>query len=399
VSVDVQQPTARSIPYRRRFAYALVCTVFALGLLEGACRLKEIWRPPIPYSPTAGFVQFVPVFQPCADVPGSTYADYGLQGLDAPGQLCTDLDQRLTYNVQSFAAEKPSDVIRIVMMGGSSVYALHACETVAPEVCLDALARRLTAARGDGSRVEIINCGANSYGSARLAVHAGEMIQYDADLLLLYSGHNEREDVEQIRHVPLSTVRLQRSLGHSALYRGMRDVSLRAKARRHLRHGGQVSESAGGARSPLDSAQRMAAFETNLEILIELFREQGTDTIIGTVPSNLVNPLVLGWDDTWQEIEPGYGAGDWARSAQRAADALAQHERRQSSGLENDVIRAIAEEHDLALVDVEEAVEDAEPHGIPGETLFIDHCHLDTEGNRLLLEAFEREILAWMARR
>ena len=31
---------------------------------------------------------------------------------------------------------------------------------------------------------------------------------------------------------------------------------------------------------------------------------------------------------------------------------------------------------------------DAEPHHIPGETLFNDHCHLNEKGNEILLQTF-----------
>lgn len=363
--------------------YALVVTIAALALLEGACRLKEIGFPSIPYNPTAGFLSSSRVFLPCAD---------------DPGQLCTDLDQRLTFSTQSLPARKPEGALRIVAMGGSSVFNLQACSDRAPLVCLDALAERLSGACSSCSTVEIVNAGANSYGSGRLAVVASEMIQYEPDLLLLYSGHNEHEDSVQIRHTPLRTVRLQWFLGNSALYRGMRDLAIVSKAGAVGRDAGPVPVLTGADDTSLEeSRRRMEAYEANLALIVELFRSVGAETIIGTVPSNLVEPRVYGWDDLWWEIALGYEHGRWAESKQRMAEALAQNVRHQSSRDENAAIRRIAREYGLQLADVERAVEDAEPHGVPGETLFFDHCHLNARGNYILLETFEAEIVEWMA--
>ena len=47
----------------------------------------------------------------------------------------------------------------------------------------------------------------------------------------------------------------------------------------------------------------------------------------------------------------------------------------------------------MPLADVEAAVIAAEPHGVPGETLFNDHCHLNPAGNALLVRVYEKEIL------
>ncbi|HRZ16716.1 MAG TPA: SGNH/GDSL hydrolase family protein, partial [Candidatus Hydrogenedentes bacterium] len=67
--------------------------------------------------------------------------------------------------------------------------------------------------------------------------------------------------------------------------------------------------------------------------------------------------------------------------------------RHQSSDLENAILRELAAENGVPLADVEAAVIAAEPHGVPGETLFNDHCHLNPAGNALLVRVYEKEIL------
>lgn len=37
-------------------------------------------------------------------------------------------------------------------------------------------------------------------------------------------------------------------------------------------------------------------------------------------------------------------------------------------------------------------IANAEPHGIPGETLFDDHCHLNDAGRAIWIEGYAPEI-------
>jgi hypothetical protein len=76
-----------------------------------------------------------------------------------------------------------------------------------------------------------------------------------------------------------------------------------------------------------------------------------------------------------------------------AKELLAEtYGRHQSSKIENGIIRKLAKNFSIPLADIESAVEAAEPHGLPGETLFGDHCHLNNQGNQILLSTFLDEI-------
>jgi hypothetical protein len=77
---------------------------------------------------------------------------------------------------------------------------------------------------------------------------------------------------------------------------------------------------------------------------------------------------------------------------------LRRNQRHQSSDAENDIIRRIASQHNVPLADVEAAVIAAEPHRVPGETLFIDMCHLSPEGNRILLDVYYEQAVALIRR-
>ena len=51
----------------------------------------------------------------------------------------------------------------------------------------------------------------------------------------------------------------------------------------------------------------------------------------------------------------------------------------------------------VTLADVEEAVSRHEPHGIPGETLFADHCHLNDRGKDVWLDVYTAAVARVLA--
>lgn len=102
----------------------------------------------------------------------------------------TDPVKRVSFVRQRFLRDKPAGVFRIVAFGGSSVNYLE------PE--FKELERDLSAEFDQFDQIEIINCGGLAYGSHRLALVMREMLEYQPDLILLYSGHNEFEEIEQL---------------------------------------------------------------------------------------------------------------------------------------------------------------------------------------------------------
>ena len=369
---------------RRRLLYALTIVLVVFIALESASRLREIWYPPIPYDPAAGFSPQRSFFVPCRD---------------QPGQLCTHPNVRdLTFVSQSFAPRAPDGTLRIVAIGGSSVRGL--------QQEFDALRTRLVTGTVDSPRVEIINCGGGSYGSTRLAIVAREMRDYEPDLFLVYSGHNEFEDLHQQRQTPRWTTGVQRPLGRSAFYRLLRDLALLGKARWQLRHVPYHRQDLGGPDveaawdhtfTPQEVQVRTDVFRSNLTSIIEDGLDVGAGVILGTVPSNLWSPLVVGWEDEYGRVLAAYRSERYDEGSQLVRSALSVNTRHQASPAENQVIRELANAYRLPLADVESAVEAAEPNGVAGETLFDDHCHLNENGNRILIETFEAEIRAWLA--
>lgn len=364
----------------RTLAIVLLPVICLIAVLEGLARLIEIWRPPMVEDVGQGFTAESRLFVPSPD---------------DPGVMTTNPRKTVSFREQTFTVRKPAGVFRIFALGGSSVNYL--------DFEFPLLADRLTRAIPGVRRAEILNCGGLSYGSHRLVLIASEVIQYEPDLILFYEAHNEFEEVEQLDLANLSLAPVQSVLTHSALYRFMRDriaerriVALReAQASRRIAESiPDTSRTWGHVFSPQERKERMDKFCTNLERIVQICQDAGVPLILGTVPSNLIRPSLQ--EQAGHAYEPVlelFKQGQYEQGRALAQSILAEAVRHQASDVENAIIRQIAASRNVPLADVEAAVIAAEPHGIPGETLFNDHCHLNPEGNKILIRAYETEIM------
>lgn len=99
----------------------------------------------------------------------------------------TALSRELFFGVQQFAATKPADGYRVFCLGGSTVRGR-------PYQTDTAFARWLElelATCDPTKKYEVVNCGGLSYASYRLRVMLDEVLQYDPDLIVVATGHNE----------------------------------------------------------------------------------------------------------------------------------------------------------------------------------------------------------------
>lgn len=358
----------------------LASTLAVLIAMEMLARGVEVWRPPLPTDTGLGFDAASRLF---------------FRDPEHPGRLSTQPARRAWFQTQSFEAVKPPTHFRVFFLGGSSINYIH---HLLPE-----FARELRPICGDACEVEVINCGGLAYGSARLVTLAREVLQLEPDLILLYNGHNEFEELvqwEQYReeHMPIFLL-----LDRLAIYRLLRELKARWQIQR-LESAIALGASGAGPEparawshvfSPEEIATRMAQFEENTRSIVSLCRERGVPIVIATVPSNLMAPRLLPPDEERyrREVLPLFGRGDYARGVEIAQEILGNASRHQSSRQENAIIRRIAEEWNIPLADVERAIIAAEPRGVPGETLFSDWCHFNDAGNRILLDTFRDTIL------
>ena len=373
-------PTPPNIGWKKGVLYTLLPVLLFFAALEGAARVFELWRPPLPVDLGQGFDENSRLFVPKAG---------------NPLVFQTNPRKAVSFNHQEFRRRKPADTLRVFVLGGSSVKYL--------DYELPLLEDRLEEALPRYAQVEIINCGGLSYGSHRLVLIAAEVLSYAPDLVLVYSGHNEFEELEQLDLAGLDLLPVQRLLDHSALYRLLRDriASHRIAGLEQDRARRDVVDSIPDASkawrhefSEEEVAERMAAYRANLTKIIEMCRERGVPVIIGTVPSNLVKPALPGEaGEAYEAVLELFARERFEEGRALAQRILAGAIRHQASDKENAIIRDLAREYDIPLADVEAAVTAAEPNHIPGETLFNDHCHLNPTGNKILARVYEQRIL------
>ena len=149
---------------------------------------------------------------------------------------------------------------------------------------------------------EVVNCGGISYASYRLAVILEELLRYEPDLLIIYSGHNEFLEERTYRHVrdlPAVVCRTIEWASRLRLYTAGRAVWLRLTREGRAGRGGQRGTALRGEVDALLDYQRglddyhrddawragvIRHFRLSLDRMVKLARRAG-------VPVLLVNPV------------------------------------------------------------------------------------------------------------
>ncbi len=372
----------KNISKKKMVLFTFLPLVILLVSLELIARVVEIWLPPMVTDIGLGFTEDSRLF--ISDPYDSRY-------------LITHPNKTVAFQNQRFLKNKPSGTLRIFFLGGSSVNYVN--------YELPNLSERLREKLKPKYRnVEIINCGGLSYGTHRLVLIAREIVNYEPDLVMIYSAHNEFEEIEQLHLARIQSTRLQKILYSSAVMRFIRDriatyqISQLEKEHNRRMLAQSLPDAGKGWNhvfTPEEIAERMEKYKNNLNEIIQLCKEKNIKIVIATVPSNYIKPNLIGksaeeYEQVFQLIreEKYKEAYELGRKIIRETSP-----RHQSSDLENNIVRELAEINNIPLADVLSAVEQAEPHHIPGETLFNDHCHLNPEGNKIMIHTFEEKII------
>ncbi len=91
------------------------------------------------------------------------------------------------FNYQEFPAEKAAGSYRIFSLGGSTT----AGRPYDDRVSFSGFLRQYLGAMDPSRRWEVVNAGAISYASYRVALLMEELVRYSPDLFVVYTGHNE----------------------------------------------------------------------------------------------------------------------------------------------------------------------------------------------------------------
>jgi hypothetical protein len=369
---------------KKRTTFSVCVTLAFFCFAEIGFRALEIVWPPLHVDFGLGFNDDSRIF-----------VDSSLH----PGNMETDPVKRVSFVRQRFLRDKPAGVFRIVALGGSSVNYLE------PE--FTELERDLSTEFDQFDQIEIINCGGLAYGSHRLVLVMREMLEYQPDLILLYTGHNEFEEIEQLSLSGLKHLSFERTISNSAIIRFIRDRKTDYELNRLEKEHNQrvlsreepVSDS-NFARAwsyefgDQELQDRMQSYTHNLRLILTTARNQQVPVIMGTVSSNLLRPYLprdaaLRYEQVYESWKAGSAEEGLRLAKQILAETTGRH---QCSDLENNILRKLADEFSQPIVDVETLVANKETHGIPGETLFDDHCHLNAAGRAVWITGYAPEI-------
>jgi len=340
-----------------------------------------------------------------------------------------------TFNDQSFLANKPANGLRIFCLGGSSSYGFP----WGAEIAFTAILGDALAASHPELHVETVNVSGVSYAMHRLNIVADELLAYEPDVFLVYSGHNEFIEpafFEALKHRSAARTRLEYLLAHTRLYSAMRSGAedlRRDTPSTSEQFDARVRREESHVYSRQDKEAIVAEYRWRLERLVRRAQAAGVKVVLATVPCNLRDwrpnastiDMRLGVDAERQRSE-AFAAGkrqlnrgdyaaaivslehaahlaaghaetqfllaqsyermerwDDSRSAyQRASDADASPTRR-VSGI-NEAIRDVPVQHGALLVDVDRIFEQRSEHGLVGFNLIEDYVHPTREGHELI---------------
>ncbi len=165
-----QQTTSTGRQWTLRIAAILFGLLLLLGL-EGTLRAFDIGKLEDSGDPFVGFSDVIPLFEPNEE--GTIYT--------------TSPKRQVFFRPDAFRVEKPDKEFRIFCFGGSTVqgrpYAIETSFTTWLELSLKAA--------DDTRDWRVVNCGGVSYASYRLIPILKETLDYEPDLFVIYTGHNE----------------------------------------------------------------------------------------------------------------------------------------------------------------------------------------------------------------
>lgn len=417
---------------------AVLLGLSPLLAVECALRALDLGRPrPSEEDPFVGFVGKEPFFV-----------------LDREaGQYTTAPSRLKCFCRQSFPARKSRGTFRIFCLGGSTVqgrpFTVETSFTSWLGLSLQAV---------DPSRTwEVINCGGVSYASYRLALILDEVLDYEPDLIVLHTGHNEFLEARSYPRLANLSASMLSVLGAAgrlrtfgALRRGVdavvgRSADLVNQARPILPSEVEaLLDYKGGLEAyHRDDAWRrgvIAHYGFNLRRMIDLARARGVPVLLANPVVNLETPPFkiehrpglsqqarARFDALREEARSHYTrslpasiealkravaiddehAGIWYTlgTCQQRLDQLNAARVSLNRARDLDVcplrilspmaalIRKAAAETDTPLVDVQALFAARSPGGITGDGWLVDHVHPSIAGHKLIARALLDEMV------
>lgn len=398
---------------RRLFAAGLGLLPFIM--LEIGLRVFGVGAEPTDLHD--GFGEVAPLFELSDD--GSTWQ--------------TSLARQQFFVAQEFPAEKSTGEFRIFCLGGSTVQG----RPYQPETAFGKWLELELGARDDSRTYRSINCGGISYASYRLRPVLREVLNYQPDLIVLATGHNEfLEDrtYSDLKSRSGARILVENLAKHSRTVMLLRELTGGAPRQEPEQDASTLSE---GVEARLDDEAGYASYHRDeewheqvcrqyrdsVEEMVQLCRDAHVPILLVRLGANLRDcppfksehrkGLSVDEEQRWQELFDEATAAQDADSAAalalynkaleiddqypllhfriaRCQEQLGQIEEARASfqnALNLDIcplrmvtrisdhLVAIAEKHETMFVDAAALVAGKSPDGIPGYESYIDHVH------------------------
>lgn len=157
----------------KKIIMSATVTVIFFVLLEGLLALVGVRAESYADDPYVGFSSTSPLFVETSGAGGAA-------------EMVTAENKLTLFNSQRFPARK-GDAVRVFCLGGSTTFGRPYDD--ATSFC--GWLRELLPVADPSRKWEVVNAGGVSYASYRVALLMEELIEYEPDLFIVYSGHNE----------------------------------------------------------------------------------------------------------------------------------------------------------------------------------------------------------------
>ncbi len=373
--------------------------------------------------------------------------------LNEDQQSYTTSRSRLSFfNQQEFSRQKPANGIRIFCLGGSTVHGRpYGAET--------SFAKWLELelnARDPAHEYQVINCGGLSYASYRLRLIHEEVTQYDPDMIIVATGHNEfledrtygsikdrskvRSKFSEVVHSSRLVTLARQAFGGAQNEEkdAIEDVTVL-----QTEVNARLDKSSGYASFHPDEqwrAEVIKHFRFSIEKMIEVSEGSQVPLVLVSLGSNLrdCSPFksehLPGMDETkrlqWQKLfdqasDLDESDLDTALELYHRAEAIESREAllnwRLARGYDRKgdfekaakyyslakqwdacplrsldeittAVHELANEHSITLVDAKKVVEGLASDEIPGNDAFVDHVHPSIGGHQAIAKEISRRL-------
>ena len=348
------------------------------------------------------------------------------------------------FNMQSFPAFKAKDVTRIFCIGGSTTYERPYDDRTSFCGWLRLFLPTVDSTR----RWEVINAGGISYASYRVARLMEELEDYEPDLFIVYSGHNEfleSRTYKKLKKVPKFMRSLAVLASRTRLYSVLYSLIYEPDAVLPTEVTPLLDRSVGPKDYHRDDEMSVAIlddYQNSLIRMTQISERAGAKMILVTPASNIgdfspfksenspnLSSLDISQVDTLKSIVTlALDEGNQVRAEAIAREALAIDGRNaellylhakalraldsidaarsaftQSRDEDvcplraltpvREIVANVAQTKNTGFVDFVSVVNEQSPSGIPGSELFLDHVHPTINGNRLLALAIVEEMM------